>query len=396
MGLAESLYILLLWTGIFLLILSFDKKGKKLYYLAGLFFGLSVLTKSEGIMTLLSYCFFVFVDFVLSVFKTKNIKQLFNEKSIVSLFVLLGFLTIYLPHKYFVKKYYPGTKISSKVTAHFNLSSPFNLNKNSYSTWAQDIWSLDTFDQNSEIFKQNGLIKPVFIKSLFDNMFKRISNIFGYFYRIYFNLPIIILAILGLIFLMLDKNKKKGYFILSFFSVLFFLVMFFLPSSQDRYGYFMIPLLFILTSNAISFVVSKVKKPYFIFLLLLLVSYFICYKKMMYVKNIFSKQDYLNQEPTSREITDKWIRDNYPNSIVMARHEGSVFYNRSKLIYSPVVESYQELLDYAKKWNVDLIIANDDEIYTKYKYLYLKPQDYPGLKMVFNSGTRWVLYKLVK
>lgn len=100
------------------------------------------------------------------------------------------------------------------------------------------------------------------------------------------------------------------------------------------------------------------------------------------------------------ESAGLWIKEHTPHPIpkIMMRHEGVEFYSVGQTIYIPQI-SYDEVIKYAKKNDVDFIIAWDEELANdeKLKVLMDRNIKYSGLQEVYYVKKRGqiIIYKIL-
>ena len=102
------------------------------------------------------------------------------------------------------------------------------------------------------------------------------------------------------------------------------------------------------------------------------------------------------------KIVGEWIKSNFfgSNPKVMLRHEGVEFYAEGETVYLPQI-SFEQLLDYAKKYQVDYLVAWDEELASDEKLVFLLNDkiNHPGLQKVFSPNlpnTKIVVYTLLE
>lgn len=402
--LSEALVMFCFWSGFYLLWICLRGKHLILALLGGIFWGLAYLTRPEGVFALIG-----FLLFSLSCLVWLNISKLlkkppslasFSPKRLALILILAiaGFALTYTPYYAGMKLKYHKSFFSGKASAIFNLNGgATKFNKARDSTWAQDIWSIRTFNPQSEFLYFYGHEDPEANKQLFIDAWSRIGIFYRRFIFTYFGIFGMALAIIGLLKLFLSQR------LFFFYSVTISLVMFtamsfFAPSAQERYIYWILPLFLIAIISGIQFLASAFKKWQTIFILAIFIIFTLVNREnFMFIHLGPPNSDYT---PASSAISliqaDNWLTANHPGATVMAGHERVIFNNRGLLIYAPNTKSPKEFLNYARLKKVDFILASRGEIPAALEYLFTKPKNYPGLELEYadNKNSTYI-YKMV-
>lgn len=391
--LSESLVVFCFWSGFYFLWRSL--RGKHLIFalLSGIFWGLAYLTRPEGVFALIGFSVFTLAFLVLinvaKVLKNFFPKKTFSQKRLLMILLLaiLGFALTYFPYYAGMRAKYNKSFMIGKASAIFNLSGgATKLNKARTSTWAQDIWSLRTFNPKSEFLYFYGYEDPEANKQLFRDAWIRMGIFWQRFFYDYFGPIGIALALIGSVKVFLEK-KLFFFYSLSVFLVMFTGMSFFAPSAQERYIYWTLPLFLIAITAGIKFLATLFKRWQAILALLIFITFILInYQSFMFLHIGPPAKDLAPTDSiVSLILTDDWFTRNHPEAVVMAGHERAIFNSRGLLIYSPNTQSPQEFLDYARLKKVDYIVASRGEIPAAVEYLFKEPKDYPGLLLEYSD-----------
>lgn len=379
--LSEALVMFCFWSGFFFLWISL--KGKHLVFalVSGLFWGLAYLTKPEGMFALIGFLVFALIYIIL--LKKEGRKRLLK----ILLLSIVGFILIYSPYYAGMRFKYNKSFFSAKAAAIFNLSGgATKLNKAHTSTWAQDIWSIRTFNPKSEFLYYYGYESPKIREILIMDALTRIRIFLQRFIFAYFGFLGIILILTGLAKLFMSQRLYFFYSI-TVFMVMFASMSFFAPSAQERYIYWTIPFFVIAIISGIKLLASAIKK----WQILLMFAFFFLFVLIENSNFMFlhigppGKADLSTSSVIPLISVDNWLSSNYPGSTVMAGHERVVFNNRGLLIYAPNTQNPQEFFDYARLKKVSHIVAAHGEIPAAVDYLYRDPKNYKGLVLEYSD-----------
>jgi len=349
-----------------------------------------------GVMLILAIYFTAYL-IIRSKMVTPIIKR-FNGLARVLLFFLIGYLLVLAPFKYAMSKRYGDVSFFAKLYAHLDMSSPMRLNKEGTSTWAQDVWGVETINPKSEIFQYPKRFRPsLLIDVLYTNGVKRTRLIFRKYLFPTFNLWEWCLMGIGLGWLLLKaKDKRFGYSFLVVFGFVYWGIMFLNPSANERYIYNVLPFFVILIFAGIYTLWRNgiFGRRFYYGLLVVFFALYI-YKGACYLPvGKLHKGELFRVKRRQVTSADEWFLENDAGKRVMSVHEGAGFYSRSMVVFTPQVWSLEELVDYAELWGVSYIIASREELPPGVMHLYTDAHDYPGLKLVFNdSGSPIKIYR---
>lgn len=390
--LTESLLIFLVWMALMVSLKSLTSKNIYVALSAGIFWGLSSLTKSEGALFFISFLFVIFVPASFTFIKNK-IKKV-TELSLIKIFVfvLLGFLVVYTPYNIMLQNKYNGkVTLLTKASANANQGSPFHYNNAKTSTWAQDIFGFNTFNINSEFNSGYLSLLKQHSEAWIRDTTIRINYAVNLFFINYLSKIGVALFLFSIFWLTLRLKNISILTILFLTLVLsFLLVMFFAPSTDERYVYSFFPLFPIGIFAGLSSIKSFRRARVLVFIIaFLLIFKFGSFYPLSLLKDTKS----LNIKPSVVSPYDQWLAKNDPGKRVMMRHEAFSFYSRSFVVYPPNAVTLKELLDYARLWKVDYIIAEMGEIPADLTFLVSEPKDYDGIKLLEKEGA--ILYKVI-
>jgi len=388
--LSESLMLITLWTGIIFLLLSFKKKIPLMAFFCGVFFGLTALTRVEGIFSFGSFLVFFTISLLFKEIRTKQFFKLF-------LLVSIGFILIYEPYQLAMYNKFHTSMTLGKAATIFNFRSQFDLTQHGASSFGQDSVSIETVNPRSEIY--SGFIDILFkrYETMFDDTITRLkleANLVGS----YLNSIKILLILFGFIFFIKVSIKNKEMLFLYIFFILTLLgSTFFMPSLEERYIYWFLPFIPILLALGFVHLIKAVSKylqlrnyitivVYILSLTLLFNAQLI--DSMRYAVNLTS----INQKPFIIP-EDAWLMKNDPGKRVMMHHEGYGFYSQSFIVYTPNVATVADLVKYAHLWKVSYMVDEYGEVPDQIRFILDKPKDYPGLKLI--KGKNILLYKIL-
>lgn len=399
-----------------------DKKipvfaGKYFAVAAGCFFALSYyLSSKEGLHffpSIISHGLLLFfgglvfsllyITFVVFYYRLQ-IKVFANIKFylVVMALFIMGFFLFYAPYKAILDYKFNGSPFFAKFwTFHLRPGGPFELTSDGQSTWAQDVWGRRTVNPHSSVFQyspQN--YQPILLYDiLLTNTASRITVFYERYLSGYLNILEILLLAIGGLWVLKNLFKKKEVFFAVFIIVVFFGGMaFIVPTANERYLYSLLPVFPIIIALGIkSLFTGKILQRFLLPAVLLLgVLSLLVLPSSLYFpyQGLFSWPDTFPQRKARNTLVDFWFMSNTPKSRVMARHENVGFYSRSLVVYTPNIGTLPELLDYAKKWQVNYIAAAPEEVSAGLEFLYKNIQDCPGLELTF-KGNGMIIYKVL-
>lgn len=397
--LSESLLIFFIWMALMMSLKSLAAKNIYIAFSAGIFWGLASLTKSEGALFFISLLFiiFVYLSFTFVKSRIRKVAKLSLVKILV--FILLGFLVVYAPYNIALQNKYNGkVTLLTKVSANANQGSPFHYNNLKTSTWAQDIFGFNTFNINSEFNSGYLSLLKQHSEAWIRDTTIRINYTINLIFINYLSKVGVVLFLFS-IFWLIPRLKNMPVLTILFLALVFsfLMTMFFAPYTDERYVYSFFPLFPIGISvglnNMHALLISiknfnKLKTLFFIVAFLLIFKFGSFYSLFL-LKDIKN----LNIKPSVVSPYDQWLAKNDPGKRAMMRHEANSFYSRSFVVYPPNAVTLKELLEYARLWKVDYIIAEMGEVPADLTFLVSEPKDYTGIKLLEKKGIN--LYKII-
>lgn len=392
-SLTEALLVFLIWMGIYLYLKCFQTKRDILAFFSGIFFGLAALTKAEGIFIFTS---FLFASTIYLIFFFLRNKILHKQIVLVSIFIFLGFSIIYLPYQIAMQSKYKQSVPLAKASAAANLSSPFNFDSTKTSTWAQDFFSTETFNVKSEFGQGFFSI----LTKTYKSWLRDTNTRFDYFSQTYlyknFSAVGMLIFFFGAIWMFFRTKDYNTFTFLFLVPLIFFeIVMFFAPNGDERYIYWLYPLI------PLGIAFGSIKLPYIPkkiikFNIVSLILFFIVFlsSNAFYTPSILKEIKNTSIKKSTIVSQDEWLMNNDPKKRLMSKHEAYGFYSKSLIIYTPVVSDLDELLTYAHLQKADYIIATPAELHPAVLFLSTNPKDYPGLKLI-NGKKDKQLYKIL-
>ncbi|GEM_PF-3921636 len=332
----ESLQVFLFWMGVYFYFKALDNSKIAVALLSGVFFGLSFLTRSEGLFSIvglvlflsfviihetvrhfkisdnffktilfvlsLGYIFvkhpylgptaffeltiFILFSFFLLIFLTEKVSIKNKEKKIdlfslskVTAIAIFGILIFYLLYNGMLILKYKKPLFSAKASAFLSPGGYFSLNSSGTSTWGQDVVAVETFNPNSE-FTTKTIYESAFFKNN-NAVTGALNNMFFLLGRfLYFNpKENIFLFFIGL-YLLFFKSKQhlKVKFLFLMFMPMIFLISIISIDTSERYLYFAAPIVPVVIAFAITYFLNFLKqtkiKIVFLLLSIFLVTYF--------------------------------------------------------------------------------------------------------------------------
>lgn len=392
-SLTEAQMTFFIWTAFLLTILSIQKQNKKIGFIAGFTWALAALSKGEGFLLFLSFLATqLIITIYLLIKKHRNKITLKPPLSILG-FILIGFALAFAPYQVAMSLKYNKSTFVAKLSAASNLYNSFALNKEQSSTWAQDIFSIETYNINSQYntgfltnFTKNS-------RQWFDDTFTRIKISINKFFIPTFTVYGFILSFVGILASLTIYKKYQALllFLPTFFGM--YIVMFFAPGSEMRYVYWVIPAI----SIGIAISSNLYRKNLLVKLLLTLFVLVLIFSGLGFHSPTQLKNSiYFSPISTRTYPQDQWLLDNDPNQKVMMRYENYGIYSNSFVIYTPLINTLSDLVKYAQLWDAKYLIVDPGQVNPQLDYLYNDPKDYSNLSLVLkDENNKGRLYKFV-
>ena len=392
-SLTEALLVFLIWMGIYLYLKCFQTKRNIFAFFSGIFLSFAALTKAEGIFIFTS---FLFTSTMYLIFFFLKNKILHKQIALIFIFILLGFSIIYLPYQIAMQNKYKQSVPLAKASAAAQLHSPFNFNSTKTSTWAQDFFSTETFNVKSEFGQGFFSILTKTHEAWLRDTNTRLS----YFSKTYlynnFSAVGMLAFFFGAIWMLFRTRDYKTFTFLFLVPLIFFeIVMFFAPNGDERYIYWLYPLIplgIAFGSIKLPYIPKKIIKFNIVSLILFLIVFLS--SNAFYTPSILKEVRNTSIKKSTIISQDEWLMKNDPGKRLMSKHEAYGFYSKSLIIYTPIVSDLNELLTYAHLQKADYIIATPDELHPAVLFLSTNPKDYPGLKLI-NGEQDMQLYRIL-
>lgn len=386
--LSENTYVLLISSSITLVYL-YIKNGKKSNLLmSGIFFGLSFLSRSEGIFLFLLS---LFALLTLTTFKKKK-----SYKYLDPVIFIGAFLLTILPYLIFNFYVFNGINFSAKSNAAFKMGAPFAFDKNG-NNFAQSVWSIDEPLYTSHYFVEK---YPV-IKNWQGFVEGGIIRSNGYLSRLVSssNKVFIFLFFVGLIAYLIKNRKIEHMYIVYIIFVGAFFSMLFLPQAEPRYIHWLVPFIIAFVFYGVFFFLNffstLTQKKIFSILVMLAVAVLTYGQVQSYFKIL--ENDSFGK---TYKITGRTIRELHPSHPkIMTRIEAITFYADGVTVYTPTGIDIETLTIYAKEKDVDYIVGNKLMFMADSKlHSLLSENNFPGLKKIasLHDGLNTVIYKVEK
>jgi len=294
----------------------------------------------------------------------------------------------------YLSQKYKESLFLAKAVAHFKLRGIYDLTQGGKSTWAQDIYSPDTFAPQSEIYQGFWgylfLNREIMLRDTITRTVIELRNISHYLSPVE-----IAIFLYGMYFLLKKTGRDRGISIFLFIVIFTFLVtMFFAPDAEERYIQWFLPIIIIGVTIGIAELMKSTKLTNIFLVFIVLIVIIEVSRQTFYTPQIIVNE--LTQLPakhTTIAPPDLWLMKHDPGKRVMVRHEGFGFYSRSFIVYTPHVATVADLLQYAHLWYVSYIIALSGEIPNNLSFLISDPKDYPGLKLIKDKNI--MIYKVL-
>lgn len=417
----ENLYTLTLILSCYLAVFALKRNSKALGFVTGVSFGLSFMTRNEAAVFLIFFWLFclllilsgfikgIFLNLHPLNFVSGGISVVRNNMTLqIMLLSFFAFILTIAPYYLSMSTKFGYINLSARVRAANHFYQPNRLAPDHKTTWAQDIWSVDTLNYKS-IYLNTEPKKVKFqayIDDLIDGSTKRAKKYIGIF-REEFGDKTLILMLFGLFYTLglLIFNKRsdeKRLTLLNLFLIAGpFMVIPYLPGAERRYMLWIYPFFYIFIFIGIYSIKQLLKNKYVGFLITLVTFYFF----------VLAFNSYLVVLPpafgTAGSINDyidvsEFIKSqNKKNPRIMSRREAVSYYAHGETIFTPDDHIPQEeVRDYLRHWKVNYIVANLENIGTSKGYAFLledKSKIPDWLKIIKEYGegrSRIIIYEV--
>lgn len=376
--LTENFYSFLLAFSILFAVFSLRRKGYIYSILAGFTFSLAFLTRNEAFVFFLFYlgfCFLFFLvllsnKYILDFRKIISSEKLGIKNSIkriflIAFFALITFILTATPYYGFLSFKFGFVNLSARQKAADNAYSPVNFRFNNQTTYAQDVWSVDTLNYKSPFFSK--VIKPVkfdlWLDDTIHGSLKRLVITIN-FLRQTFNDQLFLLVIFGAIFSLSFFLLKKQTMLLANLSPFFGFAMTlpFLPGLVIRYILWLYPYFYILLFFG---VYGIFKIFHFRFLKMVVLTITIILFVQILRNYIEALPDFNNKGNITylKEVGEYIKSQGAHNPRIMSRREAISYYANGETIFAPGgAFTKEEFETYLKTWHVNYVVANLENI----------------------------------
>ena len=363
--LTENLYSLLFMNSILWVILFLKFKKVIFALFAGFAFGVTYLARNDVLLPL--QIFFVSILF-LALSKNISLKKLV----LVYLLIGIGFVTTISPYLVFNYQKFGYLNLSAKLNASLSMPAYFAPQNNLTTTYAQEVWSIDTPNYDSKYFNEKfdfWKYRTNMIEGTRDRLiaYSRILN--NALTKIEF--AILFIGFFTSLFYFF-KIFKPGLFLHALFILNFFLSVPFHPGVDIRYLFWMVPVIAIFWVMAIYVptffwiritsrlpMSKKYTKAIKLIPLVIVNLLFLIYFFSQYGDNLARPPQISSQETDQYYIVGSYIkRIDQEKPRIMTRREAITYFADGETIYIPTSIGTEELRDYAMLWKVDYIVSD--------------------------------------
>ena len=367
--LVENLYTFMLTLSIYLAVITLKYEKYYLAAILGISFGLAFLTRNEAIVFLFIYLLFGALLFVFKLIQQRK-WSVFKDKLVkLELLTLICFILTLTPYYGLLSYKFGYIGLKTRDNAAKNSYNPVNFRFNNQTTYAQDVWSVDTPNFKSPFFSTAP--KPrkfdVELDDLINGSRIRFSIYMKYF-RADFSQQFLLFVLFGyfasLIFFFWTDKKL---IFLSLLPILgSFVIMPFLPGAERRYLLWIYPYFYIFLSLGI-YIARKIAPHYVLKILIYLLFLIFLYKTLNTYIEVLPNVDAGSRamyDSTGYKEVGEYIKSlDVANPRIMSRREAISFYAGGETIFTPGQHfSKKELYDYLKIWKVNYIVANIENI----------------------------------
>lgn len=384
--LSDSLAVFLVVSGLVAVYFSFPFGGQpkqRLLLLASFFFGLVYLTRTEGTM----FFFLTLIYLVICMLRFRTRGYLLT----VLLFVVVFILTI-SPYVVASRVQIGEWSLSPKFSAQIQQGHSFALNKRG-TTWAQEVTSPKNPDFASPYFR-NGTGYLLERLNIFLRLYPEKQEKWQSVFLSAFSVWAIPFIIVGLGSLLKTRFKWSVLYLVFILFAAVPVTIFSTPVHDIRYLAWVIPFLLYFFYAGINAVARKKTIAAVLSFGIVLTFPGVNLDNLIDPKAVAEN---FSRTSNKSELRDAgvWIKENTSNRIprIMMRHEGVEFYSGGETVYMPQV-GYDELLGYAKKQDVDYIIAWGEELAGDKELVFLLDGNlgHHGVEKVYTIEGRSKLY----
>lgn len=400
-GITEPVYILFLWSSLYMGYMAITSRKIKLFFWTGILFGLTYLIRTDVSFIYLSFLMFN-VIYSLILTGKENFRSKIKIITVYTLVTFLAFLVVNIPYLA-IQSIHLGKFTFSGKYSYIGSGPPYAIEKYRSTTWAQDIFSIDFPDYHSPYYNSQRALKNMYIAIKTGSFTQTGIKTFKESIEIYksknsdnfFQGLELDFALVGLIvgLIRLKFRKLTLFLLIMIFSGLLWVSFFMAP--LFRYLSFTFPFFFYLEAQAFVFLIDII--TFFLRGLLLLESQMISLLvSLLIVLNFLNNNvnliTFLNSKGDVRYLNHyligTWLK-NQQIGLIGGRREGINFYADAKLVYIPSAPP-DEIISYLKKWGIEYMVIQPDDA----GYWFVRPitdSNYqnPNLTLVhrFDDGT---------
>ncbi|MAG20221.1 hypothetical protein CL618_02195 [archaeon] len=340
---ADSLYYFLVMFGAYFGFIALKKENKWLFFLTGILFALSYLTRVEGGGYLV-----IILGFIIS---KKNWKKILKY----GLFLFLGFLIISLPYFVFVHGITGKWQTNAKSTLVFQFGKAETYSEE-YERNLFELVSDDKIRRDVYMEQYESVLKPIlenplnFLKNYFKNLYIENNDLVKIF-------PLVLFLIMFFGIFKSENLFKQSYLAMFVLYPLLLYPVFFILT---RYLVVMVPVFLIWLGKGLD-EFGKISKKLGYFLILFVVLF-----SLTGIVMSISHEDYgVSKEAIEHKEMGEWLKGNgYGEKIVMGRKAWVAYYSDSKQVYLPY-DNYNEIKKYGCLNDVDLVVLDERFIRTR-------------------------------
>lgn len=327
------------------------------FNLAAFFFGLTYLTRSEGLM-------FFGLSFVFLVLSREKIKTI--------LLFLLVFLATISPYLVATRIQTGSFSLSQKASAQIKQGHSFQLIGRT--TWIQQVVSVKTPNYKSGYFK-GGLRYILEYSDWFWFLFVQKLGTWKNVLTNTFPSWALFISGIGLVTILKRKGTRDILYILFLLVPGVLTTIFATPLADVRYLLWVVPIIVLLLYLGVEITTKFIFKNRFLWISPVVSILFVFMLPSLEPTAFSNPNSYVqnfsnNYYRPEIEMAGNWIGKNssHLNPKIASRHEGIEFYADGETIYIPQELTLEKFLTYTEENNTDYIAAFSDEI-SNDKYL---------------------------
>jgi len=350
--------------------------------LAGLFGGLSYLTRYNGLFLFSFVIVILFVNY----WNVSWLKRLKATTIFIAVFILTispwGFYTLSEKGSFFYNENYKN--IAYEMHGKGKIAwDEFWFKESSKITSLKDV-----------VFENPDVFATTVVNNIGDHFTNDMEKLMGWHIGVF--------VILGLLFLIIRnpfknwKSREIGYYIINIFFFGLLLLIFY----SERFSLFLIPFYAVIAFYPFFSEKFKVRKYVPQKFGLLLVSALIIFT---FIKSYSFNSININSGPKELLVLQKWYNQNIPDEEkgkkIAARKAHVAYYLDMKFKLLPMAESYEEFITKLREHEVDYLYFSTIEaaMRRQFQFLLNPKQNHPGLKaVVYFETPPAVLYKVLQ